>query len=429
MTSAVHETEKLLAARQRLIGPSLSVAYAKPLHVVRGAGAYLYDAEGREYLDCVNNVAHVGHCHPKVVEAGIAQMRQLNTNTRYLHELLTKFAERLTATLPSPLSVAYFTCSGSEANELALRMARTHTARSGVVVLDAAYHGNSSSLIEMSPYKHAGPGGKGAPSWVQVAELPDTYRGRHRGPDAGQRYAAEVEDRVKRGDVAAFFVESAPGCGGQIILPPNYLQFAFASTRKAGALCVADEVQTGLGRAGSHFWMFETQGVVPDIVTIGKPLGNGHPMAAVVTTPAIAKSFANGMEYFNTFGGNPVSCAIGLAVLEVISDEKLQGHAAQLGEYLLAGLRRLAQRHPLIGDVRGRGLFLGVELVTDRGTQAPAAAEATRIINRLRERGVLLSTDGPLHNVLKIKPPMVFSRADADRLIEALDTVLGQEMG
>ena len=305
MTHAEDQTEELLAARQRLIAPSLSIAYRKPLHIVRGAGAYLYDAEGREYLDCVNNVAHVGHCHPKVVQSGSAQMRQLNTNTRYLHQALTEFAERLTATLPDPLDVVYFTCSGSEANELALRIARAHTGRTGVVVLEAAYHGNTSALIEMSPYKHAGPGGKGAPPWVQVTALPDLYRGFHRGADAGERYAAGVAERVHSGDVAAFFVESAPGCGGQIILPPNYLQAAFTATRKTGALCVADEVQTGLGRAGSHFWMFETQGVVPDIVTIGKPLGNGHPMAAVVTTRAIARSFANGMEYFNTFGAIP----------------------------------------------------------------------------------------------------------------------------
>ena len=360
----------------------------------------------------------------KSCSRAVAQMRQLNTNTRYLHQALTEFAERLTATLPDPLDVVYFTCSGSEANELALRIARAHTGRTGVVVLEAAYHGNTSALIEMSPYKHAGPGGKGAPPWVQVTALPDLYRGFHRGADAGERYAAGVAERVHSGDVAAFFVESAPGCGGQIILPPNYLQAAFTATRKTGALCVADEVQTGLGRAGSHFWMFETQGVVPDIVTIGKPLGNGHPMAAVVTTRAIARSFANGMEYFNTFGGNPVSCTIGLAVLDVIRDEQLQTHAAQMGEYLLAGLHQLAQRHPLIGDVRGRGLFLGVELVTNRSTRAPAEAAATGVINCLRERGVLLSTDGPLHNVLKIKPPMVFARGDADRLLEQLDTAL-----
>ena len=418
--------KSLLAARRRVLGPNLSVSYREPLHIVRGQGVHLYDAEGRAYLDCVNNVAHVGHCHPRVVQAGHEQMRELNTNTRYLHERLIEYAERLTATLPEPLNVVYLTCSGSEANELALRLARAHTRREGVIVLDAAYHGNSNALIDMSPYKHEGPGGRGAPPWVRVVALPDVYRGEHRGPDAGRRYAAEVAAAARRGDTAAFFVESAPGCGGQIILPEGYLEEAFGAVRAAGGLCVADEVQTGLGRAGSHFWMFETQGVVPDIVTVGKPIGNGHPMAAVATTREIAASFANGMEYFNTFGGNPVSCAIGLAVLDVIRDEGLQEHAREVGGYLLGGLRRLAERHELVGDVRGKGLYLGVELVEDRATRAPAAAAASEIINRMRNRGVLLSTDGPLHNVLKIKPPMVFSRRDADTLIPQLDAVLSE---
>jgi 4-aminobutyrate aminotransferase-like enzyme len=407
-----------------LIGPSLSLSYAKPLHIVRGAGAYLYDPDGREYLDCVNNVAHVGHCHPRVVQAGSAQIAQLNTNTRYLHDGLIDYAERLTATLPHPLRVVYFTCSGSEANELALRLARTHTARQAVVVLEAAYHGNSNALIDMSPYKHDGPGGRGAPGWVRVAPLPCTYRGEYRGDDAGPRYAAKVAELVDADEIAAFFVESAPGCGGQIILPPDYLRHAFSAVRRAGGVCVADEVQTGLGRTGSHFWMFQTQDVVPDIVTIGKPLGNGHPMAAVVTTPEIAASFDNGMEYFNTFGGNPVSCAIGLAVLDVIRDEHLQHNAHATGGYLRGQFQTLAQRHHEIGDVRGVGLYLGVEMVVSRDTQEPAAAAAADIVNRMQRRGVLLSTDGPLHNVIKVKPPLVFSRGDADRLSGDLDEVL-----
>jgi 4-aminobutyrate aminotransferase-like enzyme len=293
------------------------------------------------------------------------------------------------------------------------------------VVVDVAYHGNTNALVEISPYKFNGPGGRGKPAQVHVAPLPDVYRGPHRGPDAGARYAESVADAARQSaGRPAFFCESALGCGGQIMLPPGYLKDAFAAVRAVGGVTIADEVQTGFGRAGSHFWMFETQGVVPDIVTMGKPIGNGHPMGAVVTTPEIAASFANGMEYFNTFGGNPVSCAVGLAVLDVIRDEALQQNALATGNYLLSGLRELAARHPIIGDVRGLGLFLGFELVRDLGTQEPAAAEASALVDRMKDLGVLLSTDGPFHNVIKIKPPMVFSRVDADTLVDRLDAAL-----
>jgi 4-aminobutyrate aminotransferase-like enzyme len=345
-------------------------------------------------------------------------MALLNTNTRYLHEHLAEYIERLTALLPPPLSVVYLVCSGSEANELALRLARAHTGRDGIFVLDAAYHGNTSALIDISPYKFNGKGGRGKPPHVEIMPLPDTYRGPYRGPDAGSRYAAHVADAVRRaGAPAAFFAESAPGCGGQIFFPPGYLAEAFAAVRAAGGVCVADEVQTGFGRAGSHFWMFETQGVAPDIVTMGKPIANGHPMGAVVTTREIADSFANGMEYFNTFGGNPVSCAAGLAVLDVIGDEGLQENARTTGDHLLAGLRELEARYSLIGDVRGRGLFLGIEL-------AAGASEASELVGRMKDQGVLLSTDGPLHNVIKIKPPLEFDREDADVLLSRLDAAL-----
>ena len=395
----------LLSARRRSIGPSLSLSYDTPLHITRGLKQFLYDSTGRAYLDCVNNVAHVGHCHPRVTRAATEQMALLNTNTRYLHGKLTEYAERLTATLPEPLRVVYFVCSGSEANELALRLARAHTGRNGVMVVDAAYHGNTNALVEISPYKFNGPGGRGCPPHVQVLPMPDPYRG--------------IADwgLVPRADIGALICESALGCGGQIILPEGYLAKAFAAVRAAGGVAIADEVQTGFGRAGTHFWMFETQGVVPDIVTMGKPIGNGHPMGAVVTTPEIAASFANGMEYFNTFGGNPVSCAVGLAVLDIIREEGLRENARTTGEYLMAGLREL--KDPLIGDVRGRGLFIGIELVRDRGTKEPAAAEAPALVNRMKDRGVLLSTDGPYHNVIKIKPPIVFSPADADLLLRA----------
>jgi 4-aminobutyrate aminotransferase-like enzyme/Ser/Thr protein kinase RdoA (MazF antagonist)/murein DD-endopeptidase MepM/ murein hydrolase activator NlpD len=421
------------AARRERIGDNLSVAYREPLRVVRGWMQYLYDDTGRCHVDAYNNVPHVGHCHPRVVEAGARQMRVLNTNTRYLSDLLAEYAERLLSTLPRQLDVAYFVNSASEANELALRLARAYTGARDMIVLDAAYHGNTTSLIDISPYKHAGPGGAGVPDWVHVAPLPDVYRGAHKrgDPQAGAKYAeqvGEIVDRLKRAArrPSAFIAETCPSVGGQLVLPPGYLANVYEYVWNAGGLCIADEVQTGLGRMGSSFWAFEDQGVVPDIVVMGKPLGNGHPIGAVATTRAVASAFANGMEYFSTFGGNTVSCAIGIAVLDVVRDEQLQAHAARVGEYLLTKLRPLADRHPIVGDVRGSGLFLGVELVRDRNTLDPAGAEASFVANRMRERGVLLGTDGPFHNVIKIRPPMPFDERDADVLVDALDRALGE---
>ena len=416
---------EILALRRRHIGPSLSISYDQPLHIIRGLGSWLYDAGGRAYLDCVNNVAHVGHCHPAVVTAVGRQMALLNTNTRYLHENLVIYARELTATLPEPLSVVYFVSSGSEANELALRLARAHTGRRDVIVVETAYHGNTNALIEISPYKFDGPGGAGLPPGVAVVPMPNPYRGPHRGPDAGARYAAHVAFAAgKAPSLAAFFCESALSCAGQVILPEGYLSEAYRAVRAAGGVCVADEVQTGFGRPGTHFWMFQTQDVIPDIVTMGKPIGNGHPLGAVVTTPAIARSFDNGMEYFNTYGGNPVSCAAGLAVLQVMRDEHLQENVRDAGGHLTAGLRTLAATFPGIGDVRGLGLFLGFEMVLDPESRAPDAAAASKIVNHMKELGVLLSTDGPHHNVIKIKPPMVFSRTDADLVLNRLESVL-----
>jgi 4-aminobutyrate aminotransferase-like enzyme/Ser/Thr protein kinase RdoA (MazF antagonist) len=423
----------LRAERASRVGPSLSIAYRKPLTIVRGWRQHLYDDDGQPYLDAVNNVAHVGHSHPRVVAALRRQAAVLNTNTRYLHENLVRYAERLTATLPEPLRVCYFVCSGSEANELALRLARAHTGAHDVIVIDGAYHGNTSALIELSPYKFKGPGGAGQAPHVQVLPLPDPYRGLYRARDreAGGRYAAHVPDALAkihaRGQrAAAFFAEPLLGCGGQIVLPDDYLAQTFAHVRAAGGVCIADEVQTGLGRVGSHFWAFETQGVVPDIVTVGKPIGNGHPLGAVITTAEIAASFANGMEYFNTFGGNPVSCAVGMAVLDVIAEEDLQNNALRVGTVLLEQLRALQAQHEIVGDVRGLGLYIGVELVLDREQRTPAGVCASYVANRMRELGVLLSTDGPDHNVLKIKPPLVFTEGDADRLVTTLDHVLSE---
>lgn len=424
--------DSLVAERERRLGPSLSLAYDEPLHIVRGRGSYLYDSDGQPFLDCVNNVAHVGHSHPRVVDAIRRQASVLNTNTRYLHEQILRYGERLTALLPDPLDVCFFVCSGSEANELALRLARVHTGGDRVIVVEGAYHGNTRALIEISPYKFDGPGGEGAPSHVDVVPMPDLYRGRYRGddPDAAQRYAEHVAEAAAAvGDrrLAGFVCESLLGCGGQIPLPDGYLAAAFDGVRQAGGLCIADEVQVGFGRVGSHFWAFETQGVVPDIVTLGKPIGNGHPIGAVVTTPEIAASFDTGMEYFNTFGGNPVSCAAALAVLDVIRDEDLQTRAGRVGTHLAKRLTGLMETHGVIGDVRGAGLFLGIELVLDREGREPAPGHAAFAVEQMRQRGILLSTDGPDHNVIKIKPPLVFSEADADHLAATLGSVLADD--
>jgi 4-aminobutyrate aminotransferase-like enzyme len=424
-------SDDLLAARRRVIGRNVSVGYRRPLHIVRGSMQYLFDADGRRYLDAYNNVPHVGHCHPRVVDAAARQMRELSTNTRYLHENLARYAERLLATLPEPLRVCYFVNSGSEANELALRLARAATRRRDLIVLDAAYHGNTTTLVDISPYKFNGPGGAGQPPWVHVVPLPDVYRSRTpaAGAETGAAFAAAVSAAVERigaagNGLCGFIAESCPSVGGQIMLPPGYLQAVYAQVRGAGGVCIADEVQTAYGRVGTSFYAFEDQGVVPDIVVLGKPIGNGHPIGAVVTTPEIAASFDNGMEFFSTFGGNTVSCAVGLAVLDVVQEERLQAHAARVGAHLLERLRPLVERPSLAGDVRGSGLFIGVELVRDRKTLEPATEEAADVVDQLREEGILIGTDGPHHNVLKIRPPMPFTIEDADVLASSLESIL-----
>jgi 4-aminobutyrate aminotransferase-like enzyme/Ser/Thr protein kinase RdoA (MazF antagonist) len=426
------ETAGIAARRRTNLSRAMSLSYCEPLHIVRGEGAYLFDASGRPWLDLVNNVCHVGHCHPRVVAAGHRQAARLNTNTRYLHESVVEYARRLVELLPDPLRVCFFVNSGSEANDLALRLATAHTGAEDVLVLEHAYHGHLSSQIALSPYKFNRRGGRGRPGTTHVCELPDPYRGRLRAGrdgDLGRRYAGSVAERLAELAAAgrrpaAFFAESLQSCGGQIVYPGGYLRGAFEHVRRAGGVCVADEVQVGLGRVGRNFWGFELQGVVPDIVTLGKPLGNGHPLAAVVTTPEIARSFETGMEYFNTFGGNPVSAEIGLAVLDVVGEEGLQAHARLRGEQLLRGLRRLQERHRLIGDVRGEGLFLGVELSLDE--RRPAGAQAGAVKEAVKARGVLVSTDGPDDNVLKIKPPLVLSGADCEMFLDVLGEALGE---
>ena len=425
--------ERILEGRRKYLNPSLSLSYRNPVHMVRADQQYMYDYTGRRFLDSVNNVPHVGHCHPQVARAMAKQARVLNTNTRYLYSQIERYSERLLQTFPDPLSVCYLVNSGSEANDLAMRLANNFTGKEGRVILDHAYHGNIGSLIDISPYKHNSRGGKGAPSHVHTAMIPDLYRGPfgYDDHDSVGGYLNTVTDALvkaeRQGGAALFIAESILGCGGQIVLPEKYLEGAYRRVRRAGGVCIADEVQVGFGRVGSHFWAFQTQGVVPDIVTLGKPIGNGHPMAAVITTREIADAFNNGMEYFNTFGGNPVSCAIGNAVLDVIECEGLQQNALETGDYFINELRQLASDYRLIGEVRGLGLFIGIELVNDHDSLDPAGDQADYISERMQQSGILTSTDGPLHNVLKIKPPMCFNKDNVDQYVSTLAMILKED--
>ena len=426
------ERDAILGLREKHISPSLSLSYETPLQIVSGKGQYLFDENGTTYLDCVNNVCHVGHGHPAVVAAIADQARVLNTNTRYLHPNIVKLAERLTQTLPAPLEVCFFVNSGSEANDLALRLAAAKTGNRDVFAIDHGYHGHTKSLIDISPYKFNRAGGEGKPDHVHVLPMPDGFRGefRHEDSDFAKKYAAQAVDAIEKfvgsgGNVSAFFAEAILSCGGQMPLPAGYLEATYRAIRAGGGVCVADEVQTGFGRVGQHYWAFQLQGVVPDIVTVGKPFGNGHPLAAVVTTREIADTFNNGMEYFNTFGGNPVSCAAGLAVMKVIEKEELQKRALDLGGRLIEMLKEVQSRYPdRLGDVRGHGLFVGVELVADMQSRKPDPELAAKVKQEMVRQKILLSTDGPDENVIKIKPPLVFDEANVDRLVANLDKVL-----
>lgn len=429
--------DELLIRRREKLGRNLSISYkSNPLKIVRGEDVWLIDDHGRAYLDCYNNVAHLGHAHPRVVAALTKQAARLNTNTRYLQDGLIDYAERLTSSLPDPLSVCYFVCSGSEANDLALRMAQAHTGQKDIIVVDWAYHGHLAPLIDISPYKYKRTGGQGRPEHVHEVPLPESYRAPTEWPreELGRRYAEPVRSvgqmlACRGTGPAAFIAETIPSVGGQVFLPEGYLSTAYTHAREAGAVCIADEVQVGFGRNGRHMWAFQGHGVVPDIVTMGKPIGNGHPMAALVTTPEIAASFDSGMEYFNTFGGNSVSCAVGLAVLETLEDEDLLENARVVGDYLLAGFRALQQRYDAIGDVRGEGLFFGLDIVSDRRSKAHDGETAGRIVERMKAHGVLAGTDGPYDNVIKMRPAMTFSREHADLLLEVLGQALDEVLG
>ena len=422
-------TQKIKQLRGLHLSSSLSLSYKEPLHIIKGSGQYLYDVNGKKFLDAINNIQHVGHCHPKVLKASSDQLSRLNTNTRYLNDIIVEYAKSLSNKLPNKLDICFFTNSGSESNDLALRMARKITQSKETIVLDGAYHGHLSSLIEISPYKYNGPGGDGAPKFVHAIPMPNSYSGKYRGEDSGEKYINEVDVIIKKiresgKKISAFIFESIMGCGGQLIHPKGFLKESIKKIKDAGGIIIADEVQIGFGRIGESFWGFESEDLIPDIVTMGKSMGNGHPLSALVTTRDISEQFNNGMEYFNSFGGNPVSCAIGHSVLNIIENEELQQNANDVGQYLKSMLNGLKEKFDLIGDVRGKGLFLGLELVRDIESLEPAYKEAKYIVNTMKEMGILISVDGPNDNVLKIKPPMIFNRDDALFLIESLDTVL-----
>ncbi|WP_452598874.1 aminotransferase class III-fold pyridoxal phosphate-dependent enzyme [Pontimicrobium sp. MEBiC01747] len=422
--------KELITYRKQHLGKSLSLQYKKPIKMVRGAGQYLMDQYGRKYLDTVNNVAHVGHEHASVVKAGQQQMALINTNSRYLHENINELAKELIETLPPELNVLHFVNSGSEANELAIRMVKASTGQRDIIASEVGYHGNTNMCIDISSYKFDGKGGHGAPEHTHIFPLPDTFRGKYTGDDAANKYVEEVQKQIdivhaKERGVGAFIIESIISCGGQIELPEGFLAKAYKKIRAVGGLCISDEVQTGCGRMGKTFWGFQLHNVTPDIVTIGKPLGNGHPLAAVACTKEVASAFANGMEYFNTFGGNPVSCAIGTEVLRTVKREKLQKNAYEVGEFLKSKLKQLSNDFPIIGDVRGQGLFLGIELVDSN--KKPLALQTEYLANRIKDHGILMSTDGPDHNVLKIKPPIVFNKQNAEELLFYLEKILNED--
>ena len=422
--------QSLLARRRQSLGPALRLFYDQPVHVIRGEGPWLFDSQGKRYLDTYNNVAHVGHSNPEVAAAIASQSRTLNTNTRYLHNNIVELSERIADTLPGDLSVCFFVCTGSEANDLALQIARANTGHRGCIVSDNAYHGTTTAVFQMSP--------EDCPismreDWLETVPGPEIYGGIYRGPDSIPQYAAHLDQAIANLDArdqgtACVIFDNIFSSEGIFAPPAGYLKSVYEKVRAAGGLAIADEVQSGFGRTGDHMWGFAHDDVIPDIVTLGKPMGNGHPIAAVVTTPALAEKFARHRHYFNTFGGNPVSCAAGLAVLNIIQREKLVEHAARTGDYLRAGLRQLQQHHMLIGDVRGAGLFNGVELVSDRDQRTPAVNETTQVINRLKELGVFIGRTGTRDNVLKLRPPMVFAREHADLLIDRLDQAL-KELG
>lgn len=414
--------------RFQSISPVFSISYKKPIYMERAVFQYMFDKYGNSYLDAYNNIPHVGHSHPRVVNAGQKQLAKLNTNTRYLYEQISEYASHLLNFFPAPLNKVFLVNSGSAATDLALRLARNFTGKRKVAVLEHGYHGNTQAAIEISHYKFSGKGGNGVSKNILCLPLPDTFRGEFKlnNGRAGFSYAQKAIQQIQQSNepIAAFIAEPIVGCGGQVPLAKGYLSKIYKEIRHHGGVCISDEVQTGFGRLGDVFWGFEAQDVVPDIVILGKPMGNGHPMGAVVTSDEIANAFNNGMEFFSSFGGNPVSCAIGQAVLQVLEEEDLQQNAKTVGNYYMKCISELQQTNECIGDVRGSGLFIGIELVKNRMTLEPHTQLAQKVKNELREQFVLVSTDGPFNNVIKSKPPLCFTKANVDEVIEKMHSLL-----
>lgn len=432
------DKKETLNLRKKHVANNVKLFFDKdPLKIVRGSGQYMFDENGVKYLDCINNVAHVGHCHPHVVQKTTEQMGHLETNSRYLHDNLVNYSKRITAYMPEELNMTFYTNSGSEANDLAIRIARRcGNGGSDIMVLDHAYHGHLTTLIDISPYKFNNTGGEGQQEWVHVAPMPDRYRGMYRDSEYSEEeltdlYVQEVIDLVEKAEhncrkICLFMVETMQSCGGQVILPVNYLKKVKEYLLSKNILLLADEVQCGFYRNGEKMWGFQLSNTVPDFVTIGKSMGNGHPVACLVTTKYLADSFANyGMQYFNTYGGNPVSMAAANAVLDVIEDEKLHENVNSVSKYLINELKELQKCYQIIGDVRGKGFFIGVDLVTDRITREPATEIAQIILDKMKENGnILLSLDGPYENVLKFKPPLCFNHDNAKFLLSHLENLL-----
>ncbi len=421
----VQTIDKVLAKRKQHLSPILSISYKNPIYMVKSAFQYMYDAYGNTFLDAYNNIPHVGHSHPKVVEAGQRQMAKLNTNTRYLYDELSDYAEKLLSKFPPSLNKVYFVNSGSAASDLAMRITKIHTGYRKLMVVEHGYHGNTQTAIDISDYKFNNPKGQGQKDFILKTPIPDTYRGKYSDKNAGKKYAQEAIEEIKNSNlpIAAFISEPILGCAGQVPLAAGYLAEIYPAIRAQGGICISDEVQTGFGRLGDYFWGFEAQGVVPDMVIVGKPIANGHPMGALICTEEIAESFSKGVEFFSSFGGNPVSCAIANAVLDVIEEEKLQENAKNVGDYYKSLLLELAQKYACIGDVRGSGLFLGVEIIKENSL-AQDTQLAHYIKNALRDRHILISTDGPLDSVIKSKPPMCFTKENAKKVVDTIDSVL-----
>ncbi|UWQ83385.1 aminotransferase class III-fold pyridoxal phosphate-dependent enzyme [Leisingera caerulea] len=426
-----HPTSKndVLAGRRAHFGGNLSLTYRDPVMLLRGWKHHMFDEWGRPYLDAYNNVPHVGHAHPRIQAVAADQLKRMNSNTRYLHPAQTAFAEKVLSKLPDRFEVCFFVNSGTEANELALRLARAHTGAKGMVTPDHGYHGNTTGAISISAYKFNRPGGVGQADWVELVEVADDYRGSYRSGDSdrAQKFADLVDPAIARlrekgHGVAGFIAETFPSVGGQIIPPQGYLAAVYEKIRAAGGVCIADEVQTGLGRLGAYYFGFEHQGALPDIVVMGKPIGNGHPLGVLATTKEIAASFDNGIEFFSTFGGSTLSCRIGKEVLDIVDDEQLQENARVVGAQLFDGLKALEEKHACVGDVRGMGLFLGVELINPDGSEATEIC--SYIKNRMRDHRILIGSEGPKDNILKIRPPLTIDSDDANMITSVLDKIL-----